>query len=183
MRNFAATTAAVLAIALAAGLVWASAARAQTYPPPAGSLSVEAAATTPGGTTDVTATVLDDAGDPIEGADVTFTIVSQPGEDAHFANGSMTTTATSDANGIATAVLYAGADPGSIIIETQSGKQTSQATVAVADTEAEPSEVPATGGSPGDGGIPLWQVAFVALGLTALALGLAATARRSSRKA
>lgn len=181
MRNFAAGTAAVLVIGLAAGLVWASGARAQTYPPPAGSLSVEAAATAPGGTTDVNATVLDDAGDPVEGADVTFTIVSQPGDDAHFANGSTTTTETSDASGVATAVLYAGAEPGSIIIETQSGEQTSQVTVAVEGTEAEPSEVPSTGGSPGDGGIPPWQAAFVALGLTALVAGLAVTARRSRR--
>ena len=172
MRKFAAGMAVVLAIGLAGGLVWASGARAGTYPPPAGSLSVEASTTTPGGTSNVSAKVLDDGGDPIEGADVTFAIVSQPGDDAQFANGKTTTTGTTGADGVATVVLYAGADPGSIIIETQSGEQTSQVTVEVADSGAEPSEVPDTGAAPGDGGIPLWQIAFVLIGLAALGGGL-----------
>jgi hypothetical protein len=182
MRKFAQRMAAVLAIGLAAGLVWAASAAAQTYPPPAGSLSVTASSTTPGGSSNVSATVLDDSGAPIEGAEVTFTIISQPGSDARFANGETTTTGTTGADGVATVVLYAGADPGSIIIETQSGEQTSQVTVAVEESAAGPAEVPSTGAAPGDGGIPLWQLAFVLIGLGALAGGLWRL-RRANREA
>ena len=181
MRKLAAGLAAVFALGiLAGGLILAGEVRAQTYPPPVGSLSVEAASTTAGSTTDVTATVLDESGDPIEGAEVVFRIVSQPGDDATWADGSQETTALTNASGIATAVLNAGSDTGNIIIETVSGEKTSQVTVAVE------SALPGTGGAPpldsgGDGGVATWQIVFMAIGAALLASGLVIMARRNKR--
>lgn len=182
MRKLAAGLAAVFALSiLAGGLILAGEVRAQTYPPPVGSLSVTAASTSPGSTTNVTATVLDNAGAPVNGAQVTFRIVSQPGTDATWANGGLETTALTDANGIATAVLNAGSDAGSIIIETVSGAKTSQVTVEVAEAAG---GLPPTGASPGsrsDGGVAAWQIAFLAVGAAVLAGGLVIMARRNKR--
>ena len=182
MRKLAAGLAAMLALGiLAGGLILAGEVRAQSYPPPVGSLSVEAASTTTGGTSDITATVLDESGNPVEGAEVVFRIVSQPGDDATWADGSVETTALTDASGIAMAVLNAGSDPGSIIIETVSGAKTSQVTVAV---EEAASGLPPTGASPdseSDGGVAAWQIAFLAVGAAALAGGLVIIARRNRR--
>ena len=182
MRKLAAGFAPILALAiLAGGLVPAGGVRAQSYPPPVGSLSVEAASTTIGGTSDITATVLDESGNPVEGAEVVFRIVSQPGDDATWADGSVETTALTDASGIAIVVLNAGSNPGSIIIETVSGAKTSQVTVAV--EEAAPGGLPPTGAPPGSGddGVPAWQIAFLAVGAAALAGGLTIIARRNRR--
>ena len=168
---------------LAGGLVLAGEAGAQTYPPPVGSLSVEAssATTSTGGTSDITATVLDNSGNPVEGAEVTFRIVSQPGDDARWADGGLDTTGLTDASGIATALLSAGSAPGTIIIETESGGKTSQVTVAV---EAATSGLPPTGAPPdsgSDGGVAAWQMAFLAVGAAVLAGGLVIIARRNRR--
>ena len=166
------------------GLALSEGVRAQSYPPPVGSLSVTAASTTPGSTTNVTATVLDNSGSPVEGAEVTFTITSQPGTDAQWANGTLTTTATTDANGVATAVLSAGSTTGSIIIETLSGEKTSQVTVAVAAEAEVPVEVPPTGGAPAEGsegGLPTWQIALLAIAGAALAAGFMIVTRRNRR--
>ena len=184
MRKSAVSLAAVLVLALlAAGIALAPGVRAQNYPPPVGSLSVEGASTTPGSTTNVTATVLDNSGDPVEGAEVTFTITSQPGTDARWANGGLEITATTGANGIATAVLTAGSTTGNIIIETVSGEKTSQVTVTVASKSG--SGLPTTGGAPpleGSGsGVPAWQIAFMAVGVAALAGGFAIVVRRNKR--
>ena len=182
MRKLAAGFAAVFALGiLAGGLILAAEARAQNYPPPVGSLSVEAASTTTGGTSDITATVLDESGNPVEGAEVVFRIVSQPGNDATWADGSVETTALTDACGIAIAVLNAGSDPGSIIIETISGAKTSQVTVAV--EAAAPGGLPPTGAIPdgGDDGVAAWQIAFLAAGAVALAGGLVIIGRRNRR--
>ena len=182
MGKLAAGLAAVFTLSiLAGGLVLAGEARAQTYPPPVGSLSIEAGSTTTGGTSDVTATVLDESGNPVEGAEVVFRIVSQPGDDATWSDGSLEITALTDANGLATAILTAGSDPGDIIIETISGAKTSQVTVAVA---AAAGGLPPTGASPdsgGDGGVATWQIVFVAIGAALLAGGIVVTARRNKR--
>ena len=180
MRKSTVSLAAILVLALlAAGIAIAPGVRAQNYPPPVGSLSVEGASTTPGSTSNVTATVLDNSGDPVEGAEVTFTITSQPGTDARWANGGLEITATTGANGIATAVLTAGSTTGNIIIETVSGEKTSQVTVAVQ------SGLPTTGGAPpleGSGsGVPAWQIAFLAAGAAALLGGFAIIVRRNKR--
>jgi len=182
MRKLAAGFAAMLAVGiLAGGLIAASEVQAQSYPPPVGSLSVEAASTTTGGTSDVTATVLDESGNPVEGAEVVFRIVSQPGDDATWADGGVETTALTDTSGIAIAILNAGSKPGSIIIETISGAKTSQVTVAV--EEAAPGGLPPTGAPPssGDDGVAAWQIAFLAAGAAALTGGLMIIARRNRR--
>ncbi len=172
--------AAILILALwIGGLSLAQGARAQNYPPPVGSLSAGAASTTPGATTDVTATVLDSAGNPVQGAQVIFRILAQPGTDAHWADGGLETTAITDANGVATAVLTAGAEPGDIIIETLSGEKTSQVTVAVQE-----SGLPATGGTPpegSEGGLAAWQIALLATLAGVFAGGFAIMIRRNKR--
>ena len=185
MRKLAAGLAAVLAaVILTGGLVTGGGVRAQSYPPPVGSLSVEAtsATTTTGGTSDITATVLDESGNPVEGAEVVFRIVSQPGDDATWSDGSQEITALTDASGIAMVVLSAGSNPGSIIIETVSGAKTSQVTVTV--EEAAPGGLPPTGASParsGGEGVAAWQIAFLAFSAAALGGGFIIIARRNRR--
>jgi hypothetical protein len=185
MRRSVLSLAAILVLGLCAGgLALAQEARAQNYPPPVGSLSVEAASTTPGATTDVTATVLDAAGSPVVGTEVIFRITSQPGTDAHWVDAGLETTAITDANGVATAVLVAGTEPGNIIIETLSGEKTSQVTVAVAEGQQVPVGVPTTGGTPpggGEHGLATWQIALLAALAGTLASGFAVMIRRSKR--
>lgn len=106
----------------------------------------------PGTTTTVTCTVLDENGDPVEGATCTFTIVSQPGTDA-----SITPTAVTDATGKATAVLSAGSAPGKIEVEVGALGDTApvEATVGVPETPTPPGTpalAPPTGGGPGGDG-------------------------------
>lgn len=165
---------AILALAMLLTLwVVGEGVRAQTYPPPVGSLSVQASATTPavGSSTTLTATVLDPAGQPVAGAEVTFKIVSQPGADAQFANGATEITATTDANGTATAVLSVGSSTGNIIIEIVSGEKTSQLTLQV---QPSGEAFPPTGSTPpsseGGGALPFW-LALVLGGMAALFVG------------
>jgi hypothetical protein len=181
------TSAFGLTAALALALFWGALSTtgegsAQSYPPPVGSLSVEAPSTTPGGSSNVTATVLDNDGNPVEGAEVVFTIISQPGDDAHWADGGLQTTAITGADGVATAILVAGSSPGTIIIETTSGEKTAQVTLGV---EEEAEGLPPTGGLPtrdeGSGGVAVWQIVFLATGAVALAAGLTAMIRRNNR--
>ena len=172
-------TAALLLGLFVGGVILSPGVRAQNYPPPVGSLTVEAGTTAPGGSSNVSATVLDNAGNPVQGATVTFRITSQPGSDAQWANGKLETTATTDANGVAVAVLSAGATQGNIIIETISGEKTSQVVVAVQDPD-----LPSSGGAPPQGsetGLPTWQIAFLAIGAAALVSGLTIMIRRSRR--
>lgn len=78
-------------------------------------------------------------------------------------HGGLETTATTDANGIATAVLRAGSDPGNIV--------------------AVESGLPTTGGAPplerSGSGVPALQIAFLAVGAAALAGGFAIVVRRN----
>ena len=185
MPRLAIGLAAILVLVLwIGGLILAQGARAQTYPPPVGSLSAEASSTTPGATTNVTATVLDNTGNPVAGAQVIFRIVSQPGSDAHWADGGLETTAITDANGVATAVLMAGSEPGNIIIETLSGEKTSQVTVAVQEEAEMPIEAPTTGGTPAEGsgdGLTAWQIALLAIGAGVLVSGFTIMIRRNKK--
>jgi len=152
---------------------------AQPYPPPVGSLSTGASPTTPsvGGATTLTATVLDNSGNPVSGAEVSFQIATQPGTDARFANSLTQITAVTGANGVATAVLSAGNKSGNIVIKMVSGDKSSQLTLQVQPVAG----VPATGGPPAseDGdGLAGWQAALIAAGVAILIGGSAVMIRR-----
>lgn len=146
------------------------------YPPPAGSVTVSLSDTTPatGSSVTVTCTVLDTVGNPVAGEVCVFTIVSQPGTDASLSS----TTAVTNAQGIATVTLFTGSTSGTIVVEAEARSIESQATAIteaatpVAPTvPATPGAAPPTGVGQGDGGTPLalWIVAIGAAG----ALGLA----------
>lgn len=154
-------------------------ASAQPYPPPVGSLSAEATPSPAaiGTTTTVTGTVLDSSGNPVPDAEVLFQIDSQPGTGAQFSNGETQITATSDANGVATAILSVGNTAGNIIVTLISGEKTSQVTVQVQS----PAAVPPTGGQPtseDEGGLAAWQAALIAAGVAILLSGGVIALRR-----
>ena len=143
------------------------------YPPPVGSVTTSLSDTTPATGTSVTCTceVLDTVGNPVAGEVCEFTITSQPGTDASLSS----TTAVTNAQGIATVTLFTGSTPGTIVVEAEARSIESQATaVAEAATPvvpATPGAAPPTGVGQGDGGTPLalWIVALGSAG----ALGLA----------
>jgi len=159
------------------------AARAQTYPPPVGSLSTQSSSTTPsaGTTTTLTALVLDSSGKPVVGSSVVFLIDSQPGSDAKFSNGLGQITASTDATGTATAVLSVGRSPGTIVVKTISGDKTSQLTLQVQSAVG----VPPTGGRPdsegGGFGLAAWQVALLAAGIAVFLSGSVIAVRKWRR--
>jgi len=146
------------------------------YPPPVGSVTTSLSDPTPatGSSVTVTCTVLDTVGNPVAGEVCVFTIVSQPGTDASLSS----TTAVTNAQGIATVTLFTGSTSGTIVVEAEARSIESQATAIteaatpVAPTvPATPGAAPPTGVGQGDGGTPLalWIVAIGAAG----ALGLA----------
>lgn len=117
------------------------------YPPPVGSITALSSSTSAPEGEDVllTCQVLDTEGAPIVGADCTFTITSEPGDDA--AVGSKVITKTTNEQGIATTNLYTGTTPGVITVEMVAGELTSTVVVTVAEVS------PATGSiSPPDTG-------------------------------
>ena len=176
LRRAASLSVIALAMVLAA-IALTSAARAQTYPPPVGSLTVTSESTTAPtrASIELTATVRDNQGNPAANQDVTFTIVSQPGNDASL--GSLSRTVTSDQNGVARVALFTGSVPGRIIVDVVTGDKTSQLTVQV-----QTGALPATGSPPPErqdgGGLAPWLVAFIVAGALALLGGLSALARR-----
>jgi len=143
------------------------------YPPPVGSVTTSLSDPTPATGTSVTCTctVLDTVGNPVAGEVCEFTITSQPGTDASLSS----TTAITNAQGIATVTLFTGSTAGTIVVEAEARSIESQATaVAEAATPvapATPGAAPPTGVGQGDGGTPLalWIVAIGCAG----ALGLA----------
>ena len=143
------------------------------YPPPVGSVTTSLSDPTPATGTSVTCTctVLDTVGNPVAGEVCEFTITSQPGTDASLSS----TTAVTNAQGIATVTLFTGSTPGTIVVEAEARSIESQATaIAEAATPvvpATPGAAPPTGVGQGDGGTPLalWIVAIGCAG----ALGLA----------
>ncbi|HEU4758765.1 MAG TPA: hypothetical protein VFT91_02170 [Dehalococcoidia bacterium] len=174
----------ILAAAVMVGLLLiaslvAVSSRAQPYPPPVGSLTVAATSTTPstGGTSTLTATVLDNSGNPVANADVVFEIVSQPGTDARFSNGQSSITAKTGANGVASAVLSAGSAPGNVLVKMIAGDKTSQVTLQVQGAPG----APATGGEPpseNSGGFSDWRALLLAAGALVLVGGGAVLIRR-----
>jgi hypothetical protein len=139
-------------------------------PGPDGSVSVTVADETVGVGEDVlvTATVVDGAGNPVEGEECTFEIFSQPGDDAAVEAGPVTT----DTNGEAATTLSAGTTPGTVQVEATCGAFTE-----VIDVTVSPAALPGTG-TGGRSETTNWLVlagALAALGLGALTL----RARRS----
>lgn len=138
MRTFLVTVLAVIALV---GLTWLAATPASAqYPPPAGStvaMAAENLAPVVGGSVSVAATVVDPAGSPVEGAQCTFAIVSQPGSDASVDAGPVTT----NADGVATSALNVGSTEGTIVVEASCGDVSSQISV-VAGAAAPPASLP-----------------------------------------
>ncbi len=101
------------------------------YPPVQGSVSL--AVSNPvvpvGGNTTLSTQIVNEAGQPIANAPVTFSIVSEPGTDA--AVGSKVVTRTPAANGVATTNLYVGTTPGVIVVSATSGSFSSTSIVQV----------------------------------------------------
>jgi hypothetical protein len=133
---------------------WLSTALAQ-YPPPAGTVTGGSdTATAPiDESVELTCTVLDTAGAPVADAPCTFTIVAQPGTDASI--GSLSVTKLTDANGVATATLYAGTAAGVIVVEVEAQGLTSLVVVTAGaepgiapptEPSGVPPQLPATGG-------------------------------------
>lgn len=142
---------------------------AQPYPPAEPNSIVLSASPTEvavGGTSTLSANVLDDQGDPISGVEVTFTIVSEPGDDA--AVGSKLVTKDTNALGVATATLQVGSTPGQIVIEAISGQAIDQTAINVAPSPvASPTPPGATppGATPAGAtpaGLPAAGAGFVA---------------------
>jgi hypothetical protein len=162
-----AITALLVALTIAGGTASAQ------YPPPVGSVTASLSDPTPATGASVTCTceVLDTVGSPVAGETCVFTIVSQPGTDASLSS----TTAITNAQGIATVTLFTGSTAGTIIVEAEARSIESQATAATAaatpTAPGTPGAAPPTGAGQGDGGTPLalWLVAIGAAG----ALGLA----------
>jgi len=164
---------ALATVGLLVALVIAGGTASAQYPPPVGSVTTSLSDTTPATGTSVTCTctVLDTVGNPVAGEVCEFTIVSQPGTDASLSS----TTAVTNAQGIATVTLFTGSTPGTIVVEAEARAIESQAT-ATAETATPtapvtPGAAPPTGVGQGDGGTPLalWIVAIGCAG----ALGLA----------
>jgi hypothetical protein len=114
----------------------------------------------PGDTVDVTATATDADGNPIEGAECTFRVYTQPGDDASVEAGPVTT----DANGQATATLNVGSTVGTVEVLATCGAFAEVLAVEVGVG------LPSTGAGGGAGGLPVWALSLAA-GLAVVGLG------------
>ncbi len=186
-------SAAGLGVLIAVVAFWAVA--FAQYPPPAGGVTAGVSNPAPGTGATVTATclVVDSQGQPVANEPCTFTIISQPGTDASL--GGPSVTANTNAQGIATAVLSVGTEPGAIVLGVSAMGVQSQITVdaqapaatvqpsATLPPGAQPGAAPPTGaGEPGEGQVPtaVWGVAIgaaVGLALASLFLWRAAARR------
>jgi hypothetical protein len=127
--------AALFALTAAAFGVYPQTSNAQ-YPPPVGSITALTSSTS-GGTGEnvmLTCRLVDDAGQPLVGEDCTFTIESEPGDDA--AVGSKVISKTTNAQGISTTNLYTGTTPGIIVVSMTAGEISSSVVVEVLGTSS-----------------------------------------------
>jgi hypothetical protein len=131
-----------------------------TAPPSGLSLTAGDTSLAAGEETEITATVLDDAGNPVAGVNCVFHLISQPGNSANVDPGPFTT----NADGEASTTLHAGNTPGTVQVEAECGAFTQVLDVVV--SPALPST--GTGGPAGD--MPYWPVALAG-GLALLGLG------------
>jgi hypothetical protein len=161
----------LLWIAGVAFILAASAASAQTYPPAVGSLTATANDTTPapGSTVEVSGVVLDANSNPVAGATVTFTVTSNPGG-ASFDNGQQSITATTNADGVAVALLNTGSEPGTIVVRVDASGVISQVSL----TTGAPQALPKTGGPQATSGttLPLAGAIAAGVGILLLAVGV-----------
>lgn len=154
---------------------------AANYPPPAGSAALSGSSTTAsvGGDVVLTLTLVDSTGSPIAGKACTMYISSQPGIDATVTQDS----ATTDADGVITASLYAGTAPGIVQVVANCGNLFAGFSAAVAGVAAAPPQAPVeptqitlppTGFSPAGGShSPDVVLALLCGGLLALSTGSA----------
>lgn len=159
-----------ISAALLALMLWTASIASAQYPPGIGSLSLSTSTTTAqlGGTADLTCQILGTAGQPQPGIDCTFTIASQPGNDAGFVTGqasAQSVTQQTGANGIATTKLNVGTTPGPIVVLAEANGIISQVTVQASTTAV---SLPTLGGPPVTGGEPPIDIS-PALGLALLA--------------
>lgn len=195
----------VLWIAAAAFILAASAASAQTYPPPVDEVAATVDDTTPdlGATVELSASATDENGNPLVDVEVTFTITSNPGgasfvDDqvssigapmafvssadsiveiaAAYASQTETATALTDEGGIARVKLYTGNEPGTIVVRVDANGVVSQVTL----TTGSPQALPKTGGEPG-GATSLPLTPAMAAGAAILLLVAGAVAARRLR--
>ena len=170
-----------LVLAVASSSVFFGQAQAQ-YPPVTGSVVMGAGDTTPdlGEEVAITASVLDENGDPAAGVECTFIVIEQPGDDARVAAGPFTT----DAFGDVTTTLMTGSTSGTVAVEARCGDLAAQVSVVAgpgqppAGAAQPPASLPDTGAGreSSGGGWAFW--AFVALGTAAGLGGLAVAWRR-----
>ena len=165
-------------VALSLGAILALSLIAQAsaqYPPPVGSLITGADDTTPdvGDDVGITATVLDEIGDPLADVDCTFSIADQPGSDASVDSGPFTT----DSDGNVSTDLDTGSTEGTITVEATCGDLSAFVSVAAgaasAPPAAPPASLPDTGSGAGqdDAGWAYWLIAAaVVAGIGSLAI-------------
>ncbi len=130
-----------LALSLGAGLVMGLLSQAWAqYPPPAGNVVLAAEDTTPdlGEEIDVTATVVDENGDPAVGVECTFSVADQPGDDASVDPGPFAT----DADGNVSTTLDTGSVEGTITVEATCGELSALVSVVAGAAAAPPASVP-----------------------------------------
>jgi len=145
----------VVAFSVSVALVFGSSLAVAQYANPTGSATITAGAVTApvNGQVPLTCTLRDASGAPIANAECTFTIESQPGNDA--AVGSTTITKITDANGVATTTLRTGSTPGQIVVSATSGNFRSVTVVTVTGATAggPPAAPIVSPPSTGDGGL------------------------------
>lgn len=141
-----------IALSASLALIVASNVANAQYPQPGGSVSLTAPATAgiTGAVIPLTCTLVDGAGTGVSNADCTFTIESQPGNDA--AVGSIVITKKTNAQGVATTDLRTGSTAGTIIVSATAGTYRSVIVVNVG-AAGTPPQAPVSPPSTGDGGL------------------------------
>jgi CSLREA domain-containing protein len=142
-------------------------------PPPDGEDNIEGDVSDPnpdpGETVDVTVTVTDDAGNPRSGVACTFSILSQPGDDASLG----ATEATTDENGQATVPLNVGSSEGTVEVQADCDGLTEVLAVNVGAEVLAPET-----GTGTEASTPLWAFALAMLmAITATSLLVGAVRR------
>lgn len=134
-----------------------------------------------GGSTVITVNVVDAAGNPLADTDCTFSIKSQPGDDASVDPA----TGKTDADGNVSTTLHVGSSEGTVTVKVTCGAATTTVSVsavagATTGPASPPASLPSTGAGAGEqnGGLNLpVAAALVLAGLTLMGVGLVAQRR------